>query len=226
MEIVPGIHKIEGMWGVNCYLVIGDGQMFIVDSGLPGQALKTIRYVQKLGKNPADIRYILLTHGDIDHIGCARELRRLTGAKVAIHASDIPYLTGQRKFKTINNFLSPLVGLVMSTLRFQPLEPDIVLKGVDRIEGWQIVPAPGHTHGSICIYKPGQCIFVGDALRTNSQGMPRPISRRICLDLVQMRQSLSTIANLEYTALFPGHGAVIRSMASVKVREMYKRKYG
>lgn len=223
MEIIPGIHKIEGLRGVNCYLVFNGERLLLIDTGVPGQAQKTVSYVRRLGKTPDDIRYIILTHADIDHVGSALELRKITGAKVAIHSGDIPILTGRQKFKTINNYLGPAVGLVMRMMRFQPLEPDIVLNDGDRIEGWQIVHTPGHTRGSICLYQPGKSIFVGDALRTSGESVPRPISRRICVDLKQARESLARIASLDYINLFPGHGAPVVGRGTVKIKEMLAR---
>jgi metallo-beta-lactamase class B len=41
-----------------------------------------------LGFNPKDIRYIILTHNHPDHVGGARRLREITGAKVMAHAEE------------------------------------------------------------------------------------------------------------------------------------------
>jgi hydroxyacylglutathione hydrolase len=223
MEIVPGIHIIDGIREVNCYLIINGESLLLIDTGVPGQAKKAVSYLHKLGKKLESIRYIILTHADIDHIGSALDLKKMTGAKVAIHSGDAPVLTGRQKFKTMNNCLGPAVGLVMRMMRFQPLEPDIVLKNGDQIEGWQIIHTPGHTRGSICLYQPGQHIFVGDALRTGATGIPRPISRRICVDLRQTGESLSLIANLNYINLFPGHGAPITGQGALKIKDMFER---
>jgi hydroxyacylglutathione hydrolase len=225
VEIRPGIHRIDGLQGVNCYLIVSEAQILLVDTGLPGQAKKTIHYVEKLGRKAADIQYILLTHADIDHAGCAKDLRELTGARVAIHRGDVPVLTGQRKLKTVNNSFKPIVALIMGLMRFQTLEPDIVLEDQQIIAGWQVVHCPGHTQGSLCLYQPGGSLFAGDALRTNSRGVPRPISSRVCLDAAQMRQSLRMLANLEYNFLMPGHGAPILDRASLRVQDMVTRYF-
>ena len=44
-----------------------------------------------LGRRPADVRRIVLTHAHIDHAGGAAELVRRTGAPVAVHRDDVPY---------------------------------------------------------------------------------------------------------------------------------------
>jgi hydroxyacylglutathione hydrolase len=223
MEIVSGIHRIDGIKGVNCYLIASREHLLMIDTGLPGQEQRSLKYIEMKGWKPTDISYIILTHADIDHIGCARRLREMTGAKVAIHGGDIPIITGGQDFKTINSCFSPLVKLVMKGMHFQPLEPDIILSDGDQIEGWHIVHTPGHTPGSICVYQPGLHIFVGDALRTNSKQVARPISRRICVDLALVRKSLTAISNLQYSNLFPGHGAPIIGQGASRIKEMLVR---
>jgi glyoxylase-like metal-dependent hydrolase (beta-lactamase superfamily II) len=223
MEIIPGIHKIDGIPGVNCYLIQISRGFILVDTGTPGLASRTLDYVKRLNKNPADIKYIILSHADIDHIGCIKKLKERTGAQVAIHPADLPILEGRQKFKTINNFLGPLVSWSMSLWRYQPCKADILLKDGLEIEGWRIVTSPGHTLGSICLFKPGQTILVGDALRTSFRGVPRAISRRICVDLDLRRRSMQKIAGLEYEVLLPGHGAPILRQASPIFQAMVER---
>lgn len=92
MEITSGIHRIDGVRGANCYFVITESKMLVIDTGMPGNGNKIIKYVNRLGRNPSDINYVILTHADIDHIGSAAELKKITGAKLAIHANDAPIL--------------------------------------------------------------------------------------------------------------------------------------
>jgi hydroxyacylglutathione hydrolase len=223
LEIVPGIHEIDGVPIVNCYLIISGKSLILVDTGMPGNFNRVVNYIKKLGKSPSDLKYILLTHSDVDHIGCALKLKEFTGAKVAIHAAEVPVLKGKQKFKTVNNWLGPLVGWFMGRAHYRPLEPDIVLNSSSQIEDWQVISTPGHTPGSVCFYQPGRNIFAGDALRTNSKGVPRPISSRICLDPALAKKSLRIIAGLDFETLLPGHGSPVVGQASSRVREMVNR---
>ncbi len=223
MEITAGIHKIDGIFGVNCYLLQTPGGFILVDTGAPGQSRKTLDYVKRLNTSPSDIKYIILTHADLDHIGCVHELKAATGAQVAIHASDLPVLEGRQRFKTINNFLAPLVSLSMKLWHYQPVQADIILSDGIQIESWHIIHTPGHTYGSICLYQPGKTILVGDALRTSFRANPRAISRRICVNLDQRRQSMQKIAALQYQVLLPGHGAPMLDQASDRIKIMVDR---
>ena len=55
-------------------------------------------------------------------------------------------------------------------MRFQPIKPDIILKDGDEIDHLRVIHTPGHTEGSICLYKTGDVLFAGDAVRTDRRG--------------------------------------------------------
>jgi glyoxylase-like metal-dependent hydrolase (beta-lactamase superfamily II) len=68
MEIVPGIHVIEGI-SAHCYLIDGP-ELTLIDTGMPRKTKKILRYItDTLQKTPTDLKTILLTHCDIDLIG-------------------------------------------------------------------------------------------------------------------------------------------------------------
>jgi glyoxylase-like metal-dependent hydrolase (beta-lactamase superfamily II) len=223
MEIMPGIHRVDGVRGANAYLVIGEDETLAIDTGMPGNAKRIATYIEELGKNLSDIKFIILTHADIDHIGSAAELKRTTGARLAIHANDAPILRGKQSFKTIRGPLGFIFKLVMSLMHYHPAEPDIILSADSEIKGFRIIHVPGHTHGSICVYKPNKVIFVGDALRSDSSGNPEPPSRMFSLDEAKVRASLITISALDFDTLLTGHGAPVVSNASQKVKNMVTR---
>ena len=169
MEIIPGVHKIDGVTGANCYLVTSGQEMILVDAGMRGSSKKVEIYLKKLGKNPADIKYIVLTHSDIDHVGGAAETKKLTGSKLVIHALDAPVLAGKAKGKHVKGLLGMLFKLMSPVIRFPPVEPDIVVRENIDLAGFKIIYTPGHTDGSISLYLPGKLIFVGDALRSDAK---------------------------------------------------------
>lgn len=220
MEIVAGIHRINGVRGANAYLVIGEEKTLAIDTGMPGNAKRIVAYAEKLGKSVPSIKFIILTHADIDHIGSAAELKRTTGAKLVIHADDAPILRGKQSFATVRGPLGFILKLAMSLMRYHPAEPDIILSGDSEIEGFRIIHTPGHTHGSICVYKPGKVIFVGDALRSDARGNPKLPRQMFSLDESKSRTSLIAISALDFDILLPGHGAPVVGNASQKVKNM------
>ena len=67
-----------------CYIIQGKGVM-MVDGGFPEQAKNFVEAVEKIPVNPEDIQLIVITHGHWDHIGSAKDLKEMTGARVAVH---------------------------------------------------------------------------------------------------------------------------------------------
>jgi glyoxylase-like metal-dependent hydrolase (beta-lactamase superfamily II) len=95
MEIIRGIHLIDGVQ-CNCYLLESNG-LSLIDTGYPGQTGSILKYIKKkLGRKPSDLKTIILTHCDIDHIGNARNLRDVTGARIAIHKIEAEYVAGRK----------------------------------------------------------------------------------------------------------------------------------
>ena len=94
MEIVEGIHQVDGV-NANVYLVIEGEELMVIDTGMPNNAEKILRYVNKMNWQSSKISTILLTHCHIDHVGSAYQLRKLTDAKVAVHQEDADYVAGE-----------------------------------------------------------------------------------------------------------------------------------
>jgi len=65
--------SIDGVRGADCYLAPGADALYLVDTGMPNNALRVLRYLKSLDRAAKDPRKILLTHSDIDHAGkCCR----------------------------------------------------------------------------------------------------------------------------------------------------------
>jgi len=219
MEIIPNIHKIDGVRGANCYLISSGSEMVLVDAGMRGSSRKVAKYLTKMGKNLSAIKYIFITHADIDHIGGAAEMKKTTGAKLVIHAGDAGVLAGTDKGRNLKGLMG-LLKLMSPLMHAAPVQADIVLKENTDIAGYKIISTPGHSEGSISIYIPGRVIFVGDALRSDADGNPKRPSKMLAADMVQAQASVQVTAGLEFDTLLCGHGAPVKGKASAKVKEL------
>jgi len=220
MEIITGMHKIDGVRGANCYLLSSGPEMVLVDAGMRGSSRKVATYLQKLGKNLSDIKYIFITHADIDHVGGAAEMKKMTGAKLVIHQAETGVLSGKIRGKHVKGPLGLLFKLLAPVVRFQPVEPDIVIKENTELAGFKVIHTPGHTVGSICLFQPGKVLFAGDALRSDRSGNPKLPSKMMTADIVQAKVSVALIAGLEFDTLLCGHGAPVKGNAAVRVKEL------
>jgi len=204
----------------NAYAVGFQGQsLAIIDTGTPGKERRVLDYITTLGRMPADVSYIVLTHPDGDHSGSAAALKRLTGAKLAIGELDAPRLSGDMKLKESRGFAGLMIGVFGMMMKVERIKPDLLLKDGSTIGPLSIVGTPGHTDGSISVYEPGEVIFVGDLLRTDGSGKLKLASANMSRDMEQVKRSVEKISKLEFRKLMPGHGKPIEDGASKAVRD-------
>jgi len=179
------IHKLP-LGNCNCYLIKQEG-LVLVDAGFANQKDNFRRRLEGLSIAPKDISLILLTHGHYDHIGSAADLRKLTGAKIAINYRERDWVEqALKRLPPGIGFPGKVVALMTRVMalmvEFPRCPVDLVLE--DKafslrpfgIEG-TVLYTPGHTWGSMSVLLDTGDAFVGDLamsvmpLRFNS-GMP------------------------------------------------------
>ena len=70
------------------HLIRTDEGLILLDAGYPCTKHLLMASIIRLGFDPADVRWIILTHAHFDHFGAANEFRNLYGTKVALSAAD------------------------------------------------------------------------------------------------------------------------------------------
>jgi glyoxylase-like metal-dependent hydrolase (beta-lactamase superfamily II) len=95
MKLAPHLHRI-GSDMVNAYLVEDESGVTVIDAGLPGHWQELKDELDVLGRKVEDVRGLILTHGDSDHLGFAERLRQ-TGVPVFVHQADAALATGETK---------------------------------------------------------------------------------------------------------------------------------
>lgn len=124
----------------------GDG-LIVMDTGYQQSLYLLIHKIWKLGFSPYDIKYILHTHGHIDHFGATRALVELTGAKTVLGRPDEAYANGQLDLSFARE-----LGMEFQ----ETFQPDILLDDGDTVTlgntTVRAVATPGHTPGAMSYF--------------------------------------------------------------------------
>ncbi|HEV2106833.1 MAG TPA: MBL fold metallo-hydrolase [Thermomicrobiales bacterium] len=186
-EIAPDVYRIDWSIGTKpmaSYLLAGDG-VILIDSGLPDTPEQVyLPALKAIGCRPEDVRLLIITHADADHIGGNHAARGLfPHIMIACHrrdarwASDPDILTAERydgfkpyglrydqgTFDTLTSWMGPA----------EPM--DLLIQAGDRIrvagDDWlEVHHVPGHTPGHLCLHNPVRgYALIGDAVFGRSQ---------------------------------------------------------
>ena len=180
---------------VSAYILVRAGEAAIVDTGVAGSADAIEASLAGLGIDWSGVGHLILTHKHSDHAGSAAEiLERATGAAGYAGMEDIDAITVPRRLTAVRDG--------------------------DTVFDLQVVTAPGHTPGSICILDPGSGVLVaGDALRTEA-GRPALPGAEFTEDMATARASVIKLGALTFETLLVGHGDPIESGAAGLVAEL------
>jgi hypothetical protein len=96
MKIKDNVYLLDASRVSHVYL-IADGEITLVDTGLSFMGKGIVREIESMGIELPQIRHILLTHHDVDHVGNLSLFSRLTGAEVWASREDIPVITGEKE---------------------------------------------------------------------------------------------------------------------------------
>ena len=156
--ILKGI-EISTM-AVNCYIVGCEEtrEVAVIDPGGNPKAILNL-----LKQDNLTAKYIINTHGHIDHIGANRSVKDATGAKILIHKDDAKMLVNPA-----SNFSFLMGTKVTSPAADELIDEGDVIKLGNTVE-LEVIHTPGHSPGGICL-KTGNVIFVGDTLFQGSIG--------------------------------------------------------
>jgi hydroxyacylglutathione hydrolase len=195
------IHEILPVGWLQCNCsILGDEtthEAIVVD---PGDEIDQI--VGILNRHGLRVKFIVITHGHIDHIGGAKQLKELTGAPVYMNEQDFALYSRLEQQAMMIGVPTP-----------EKTDIDVTMSDGDEIQCGgihaSVMHTPGHTQGSSCLLlqdTSGPKLIAGDTLFRDSIGrtdLPGGNTH-------QIMQSLKTklLALDDATVVIPGHGPV------------------
>jgi glyoxylase-like metal-dependent hydrolase (beta-lactamase superfamily II) len=186
------------------------GVNWLVYATWAGTGRDAARIVKLLDTHKLKLKYIVLSHGHIDHIGAVGVLKKKYGAQVIMHAGDVRGIDGAKIAdgdKTTPVYPKDAYTLVGGLPKVDRLVKDGDLISLDGMV-LQVIHTPGHSPGGISLrtrFNGRPYLFSGDILLYHSLGRTnfRDGSGDQELEFRMIRERLFTLP--EDTVVFPGH---------------------
>lgn len=241
-RVAPGVHRMplplpnDGLRAVNVYVVDLPDGVALIDAGwATAESMRSLEQgLAALGRDPGDVRTIMVTHIHRDHYTQAVRLRQKFGARVHLGAGEQPGLA------TLQAIASNVPVTALQELRragetqlaerirrraeahddFDPTmweAPDGWLAaGVTDMGGRavRVVPTPGHTRGHVVFLdEPNGLLFAGDHVLPHiTPSIGFELSDRRTLPLAEFLDSLTLLRGFADARLLPAHGPVTGSV--------------
>lgn len=211
---------------LNACAIVDEHGLILVDTGMPGMLGAIEAELAQAGYNLGDIRHILITHHDADHIGSLAAVVEATGAQVMALETEVPYITGElppQKRPTPGQIAAMLADPNTPTQMRTYLQMQLPTGRVDRVlhdgellpfaGGVRVVATPGHTRGHTSYYlQRSKTLISGDALTAPEGHLAGPMPRATP-DILTALASVRKLAALEVDAIVTYHGGLVENAA-------------
>lgn len=204
----------------NTYLIADPDGLTLIDTGLPGSDRKILAYIANLGKAPQDLKRIILTHSDLDHVGGLAPLHKVTGARTYASQVEADAIAAGKASRAIKrrgfSWRRLMISILSPFMKPKKFKVDEILKEGQVLPvggGLRVVATPGHTPGHISLFAPASgVLFCGDSMVTEPNVIhgSRP---GLTWDDAQARASEKKQAALGARIVCSGHGPVVQDAA-------------
>ena len=208
------IHPIK-LGVARCYVIRAEGTI-LIDGGAPKKAKNFMKGIETLSIKPEDIRLIVITHGHWDHIGSAKEIKEITGAKIALHRNEKDWL--EKSLKPLppavtlwGHIFAKIMAIFVPLIHVPAAGVDVVLGDEELsladygIPG-RIIPTPGHSMGSVSVLLETGDAFVGDLAMNGFPLRFGPGLPIFAEDLQKVKKSWQLLLDKGAKTVYPAHG--------------------
>ena len=199
MKITDEVYALDSTSGSYAFVIMGK-EVILIDTSMPGKGKAMLEELNTLNIRPEDIKHILITHHDVDHIGNAAFLQKVSPADLWASKEDIPYIYAKKQRDGIKKYLGFLFKVEIPH-DVKPFPNDLKMGDIE------IIPTPGHTPGHVCfLYH--DILFAGDLVRS-SNGALKPSPGLMTWDSPLVTQSIRQMGQVSFRWVCPAHGVPI-----------------
>ncbi len=210
MQIGENLHLFLGRdrpLECHSFLILGS-QKILIDTGMEPKNI--LAQLHSLQLKPKDLDLIVNTHCHFDHIRNNQELKNLGGAKIAAGAEDALHIEESNGHTGAKIFGEEVPGSKV----------DILLKGGEKLNDFEVISTPGHTAGSICLFRKSDGILIaGDTIFAN--GYPGRMDLPSG-SVEEMAETLKKLEKLGVEKIFPAHGVPVLRNAAENIKKALK----
>ncbi|MCG2623395.1 MBL fold metallo-hydrolase [Arthrobacter sp. I2-34] len=233
---IPVAIPIPSLATVNVYLLeLEGGGVALIDTGWDDEASyrSLVDGVAAAGHGLDDVATIIVTHAHPDHMGLARRIRDISGARVLMHHVEVGRLrdgpTGPHAYNAAVRRTFPRWGVEASDLenwvgasaampaRSWDVAAEPVCHGqLLDLPGWQLEAlwTPGHTPGHLCLYdRTTRLLFSGDHVLPRITPVIGMHPGEESDPLADFLASLEQVAALDVSTVLPAHGSPFSGVA-------------
>lgn len=227
-QITDHLYQIS-MGGVNAFIIEDKGELTLVDTGFPGSTEKIFAAIKKGGKDPQNIKRIILTHSHPDHSGSAAEIAAQLKVPVIMHGIDAELV--EQGIAGRGKILSPgILNYILYTLFIKNGKNETpAVKISERLKDGDVLPiaggikvmhTPGHSLGHIVLLLQQDNTLICGDICANMMGLDYST---VYEDRAIGVQSVLKATTLGFDKAVFGHGNALVGAASDKMRKHFER---
>jgi glyoxylase-like metal-dependent hydrolase (beta-lactamase superfamily II) len=196
----------------------------LIDTGLPGQFDTIAAALAEAGVKVADLKRIILTHQDIDHVGSLHDLVQASAAQVLAHAVETPYIDGSEPPRFARPEVlaqRPEMRAIAEGFQYTPVDQQLQEGArLDLAGGVRVIATPGHTPGHMCLYhERTRTLIAGDSLTSNDGQLMGP-NEGATPDMTTASQSVRKLAELDVQTIICYHGGAVTEDANKQLQRV------
>lgn len=196
-------------------VIKNNDDLILIDTGYPKFLPVIEKAFEKHGLDIRNLKQVILTHHDHDHMGAVAELvKKYPYVKVKCSAEQIPYVLGKKKSLRLEQAekLGADAEFIQMIKSVEHLDSALAVTDNEIIcDGVKVIETPGHMIGHISIYiQPMKTLISGDMLVLEG-GVLSIADERFVLDKEEEIKSLKKIVNLDIEKIICFHGGEYKS---------------
>lgn len=221
-QLTEVLYWIDGR-GSNMFLCVEPDGLTLVDAGFPKREMLILEGIAALGYTRRDLKRVVITHADVDHVGSLAAVQRATGCRVYASEETAEYLQTGRSPEHLPWLMQRVVDRLYQFDIVDGAAIHTVKDGetLPVFGGLETIASPGHTSDHHAFFS-GQhgVMFTGDVINTR-KGPLHTSEDRISINPRQVIRSARRILSYSPAIIACGHGAPLTDHSAGQLMSFY-----